>query len=147
MAPHRKKDLQAGGRGYGYEPGDEQFLQPDSPSGSWRSDYSGASESGTYQSRRWDDNTGHFRGSNWDDSESHGLVNKFSDEHQEVAHQRLASLIDGQDDQPAGKLLGGGGPVSENADDNSPGWKGSGRKGPKYAPKTGPQTNMTGWKK
>ena len=95
MAPHRKKDLQAGGRGYGYEPGDEQFLQPDSPSGSWRSDYSGASESGTYQSRRWDDNTGHFRGSNWDDSESHGLVNKFSDEHQEVAHQRLASLIDG----------------------------------------------------
>ena len=147
MAPPTRKDLKKGAYGYGDEPDSYSFLQPDSASGPWKDDYSGASESGTYQSRRWDDNTGHFRGSNWDDSESHGLVNKFSDEHQEVAHQRLASLIDGQDDQPAGKLLGGGGPVSENADDNSPGWKGSGRKGPKYAPKTGPQTNMTGWKK
>src|SRR5215831_20402574 len=47
-------------------------------------------------------------------------------------------------DQPAGKWLGGGGPVSDNdigINDGSA-WKGSGRKGPRYAPKTGPQGNM-----
>jgi len=142
MAPPKKRDLAAGGRGYGYNPEDAAFLKPDSPSGSWKSDYSGASESGTYQSRRWDDNTGHFRGSNWDDSESHGLRNKLSDEYQEVAHERLAGLIDGQVDQPAGPLLGGGGGVSENAPDDSPGWSGSGRKGPRYpAKRLAPRTN------
>jgi hypothetical protein len=68
------------------------------------------------------------------DSDS-GLVNKMPDELGDYAHEGLSVLIDGQEDQPAGKILGGGGPVSDNADDNSPGWKGSGRKGPKVAPK------------
>ena len=66
----------------------------------WKSDYSGASESGTYQSRRFDDNTGHFRGANWDDSESHDLRNKPADEGMDPVHQKLSRLIDGQEDMP-----------------------------------------------
>jgi hypothetical protein len=37
-------------------------------------------------------------------------------------HQRLSRLIDGQEDQPAGKWLGGGGPVSDNVGNDGPGW-------------------------
>jgi hypothetical protein len=47
----------------------------------------------------------------------------------DAPHERLAGIIDGQYDQPAGKLLGGGGPVS----DNKHGGVGPGR--PRFAPK------------
>jgi len=80
--PKNLKELNKGGRGSGQFTDDEvAFLTPERAS-PWRSDYSGASESGTYQSRRWDDNTGPFRGSNWDDSESHGLRTKEADDAQ-----------------------------------------------------------------
>jgi len=148
MAPPKKRDLAAGGRGYGYNPEDAAFLTPDSPTGSWVDDYSGASESGTYQSRRFDDNTGHFRGANWDDSESHGLRNKQADEAQ-ASIRDIGDLIYSQADQPGGPLFGGGGPVSNNVrdpDDSS--WRGSGRKGPRYSNPLGRsgQGNMKGHK-
>jgi len=98
----------------------------------------------TYQARRFDDDSGHRRGANWDDTDSHGLRNKLPDEAGDGVHGKLNVLIDNERDQPAGKWLGGGGPVSDNdigINDGSA-WKGSGRKGPRYAPKTGPQGNM-----
>jgi hypothetical protein len=142
MVDHRQfKDR--GGRGYSITSDDAAFLKPENADGSWT-----ASASGLRYNKKFNDDRGHVRGANWDDSDSHGLVNKLADEHQEVAHERLARLIDSADDMGSGsKWLGGGGPVSELADDDSPGWKGSGRKGPRYPAKTGPQTNMTGWKK
>ena len=141
MAPPTKKQLNKGF--HGFETDDAEFLKPCNADGNWT-----ASASGHGYNARFDDDSGHVRGANWDDTNSHGLRNKLADEAQEVAHQRLAGLIDGQVDMGSGnKMTGGGGPVSENADNDSPGWKGSGRKGPRYAPKTGPQTNMTGWKK
>jgi hypothetical protein len=140
MAPPTKKQINRGF--HGFQTDDAEFLRPCDPDGNWTASASGVGYNGTNN-----DDSGHRRGANWDDTDTHGLRNKLSDEHSEVAHERLAALIDGQYDQPAGELLGGGGSVSDNASNNSPGWKGSGRKGPRYAPKTGPQTNMTGWKK
>jgi hypothetical protein len=135
------KKLNKGGYGSGQFTDDElAFLKPERDP--WE-----ASASGIGYNAKFSDDDGHIRGANWNDSDDHGLRNKLADEHQEIAHQRLSRLIDGEYDQPSGPMLTGGGPVSENADDNSPGWKGSGRKGPRYSPKTGPQTNMTGWKK
>jgi hypothetical protein len=137
--PPTKKDILKGF--HGFDTDDTDFLKIDRDP--WK-----ASASGVGYNAKFSDDTGHRRGANWDDTDSHGLRDKRSDENNEVAHERLASLIDGQVDMGSGnKLTGGGGPVSENADNDSPGWKGSGRKGPRYAPKTGPQTNMTGWKK
>lgn len=140
MSPPTKKQLNKGF--YGFESDDAEFLSID------RDPWKPTHATDTYQARRFDDDAGFSRGTGaYTDSDS-GLYNKLSDENQEVAHERLSQLIDNQEDWGSGnKITGGGGPVSDNADDNSPGWKGSGRKGPRFAPKTGPQTNMTGWKK
>jgi hypothetical protein len=146
------KKINKGGRGYGsFEHGDElEFLKPERATGPWFSDYSGASETGTYQSRRFDDNSGPFRGSNHDDSESHGLVQKLSDEHQ-ASIRDIGSLIDNQEDWGSGnKLTGGGGPVSDNErDPRDSSWRGRGDKGPRYSNPLGQrgQGNMRGWKK
>jgi hypothetical protein len=121
--------INKGGRGSGqFLDGELEFLKPEASP--WKDDYSGASESGTYQSRRFDDNTGHFRGSNWDDSESHGLVNKQADEAQ-ASIRDIGDLIDRNERDPR---------------DSS--WRGSGRKGPKYSNPLGRsgQGNMRGHK-
>ena len=140
MSPPSRKQLKKGAYGYGYEPRDEDFLAVErSP---WE-----ASASGIGYNAKFDDDYGYERGTGaYTDSDS-GLVNKLPDEAMDGVHQNLMRLLDDQVDQPAGEILGGGGPVSDNADDNSPGWKGSGRKGPRYAPKTGPIGNMKGWKR
>jgi hypothetical protein len=144
MSPPSKKQLKKGAAGYGYEPGDENFLAPDNADGNWT-----ASASGDGYNAKFDDDSGHVRGANWDDSDSHGLRNKLSDAAQ-ASIRDIGYLIDGQVDQPAGPLLGGGGPLSDNVrdpDDSS--WKGSGRKGPRYSnpPPASAQGNMRGWKK
>jgi hypothetical protein len=135
--PKNLKQLNKGGYGSGQLDSDDlAFLKVD------LDPWDHESASGTYQARRFDDATGHVRGANWDDSNDHGLRNKMPDEYGDVAHERLAGLIDGQEDMPAGKYLGGGGPVSDNAPDHGGGWEGSGRKGPRYAPKRlAPRTN------
>jgi len=46
-----------------------------------------------------------------------------------VVNKKHDYLLDNQRDQPAGKWLGGGGPVNRNAGGKGP---------PRYAPKTGP---------
>ena len=50
-----------------------------------------------------------------------------------VQNKKHDYLIDSEVDQPAGKMLGGGGPVSYNK--RTPG-------APRFAPKTGPIGNM-----
>ncbi len=50
-----------------------------------------------------------------------------------VEDSKEYDLIDGQVDQPAGKLLGGGGPVNYNNRTKGP---------PKFKPKRGPIGNM-----
>jgi hypothetical protein len=60
----------------------------------------------------------------------------------------MSRLIDGQVDWPgageAGKMVGGGGPVSENVrrTDRDGDWSGSGRKSSRFAPKTAPIGNQ-----
>jgi hypothetical protein len=95
-----------------------------------------ASASGVGYNQKFSDDDGFRRGSNHDDSDSAGLRNKLPEETGESPHEKLARLIDGQVDQPAGKMLGGGGGVSDNK------VGGVGRGGPKYAPKSGPIGNM-----
>jgi hypothetical protein len=141
MAPPTKKQLNKGF--YGFQSDDAEFLKVDNPDGNWT-----AGASGHGYNARWNDQDFDTRGTGAYTDSDPGLYNKLADEHQEYAHQRLSKLIDNQEDWGSdNKITGGGGPVSDNAPDNSPGWKGSGRKGPRFAPKTGPQTNMTGWKK
>jgi hypothetical protein len=55
----------------------------------------------------------------------------------DYAHQEIYGIVDNQSDQPAGKILGGGGPVS----DNKHGGVGDGD--PRFAPKKhGPSTQI-----
>jgi len=91
MSLPKKRDLAAGGRGYGYDPSDADFLKPDNARGNWV-----ASASGHGYNSKFDDDIGHVRGANWADSDDHGLRNKLSDEYQEVAHERISRLIDNQ---------------------------------------------------
>jgi len=118
MSPPRKKDLAAGGRGYGYDPSDADFLKIErSP---WE-----ASASGIGRNAKFSDDDGHRKGSNWQDSDSHGLVNRYPDELSEGPHEKLAGLID--DSQPYDPLVPGGAPLTHGKD------VGDGK--PRFAPK------------
>jgi hypothetical protein len=113
--------------GYGeVDPDIDQFLKPDN------TDPYKASASGVGYNARYDDDAGtsgknnNYGVDSWGDNSDyiggwHGDVDQ--------PHQSLSGLIDGQEDQPAGPLLGGGGPVS----DNKVGGVGPGR--PRFAPK------------
>ena len=98
MSPPSKKQLKKGAFGYGDDPSNYEFLKVDNASGNWV-----AGASGHGYNARWDDDAGYKRGLGaYSDSDS-GLVNKLPDELGDYAHERLAGLIDGQEDQPAGK--------------------------------------------
>lgn len=109
------------------DPDIHEFLQKDI------SPWDHTSASGTYQARRFDDDTGHRRGANWDDTDTHGLVQKLPDERVDYAHEGLAPLID--DSQPYNKLLAGGSKLTKG--------KGIGSDKPPR-PNTGPRTNARG---
>jgi len=144
MAPPTKKQLNRGF--YGYQSDDAEFLKPERAS-PWVDDYSGASKQG--YNARWNDNAGPFEGSNWSDCEAHGLVSKRADESQ-AGIRDIGSLIDNQEDWGSGnKLMGGGGPVSDNErNPRDSSWRGSDRKGPRYSNPLGRsgQGNMKGHK-
>ncbi len=116
------------------------FLKPDNTN-PWEASPSGES----YAGRRWDDSKGYERGEQsragdqaWQSraaDEAAFLRPSQSQTDWDSPHERLSRLIDGQVDQPAGKHLGGGGPVS----DNKVGGVGPGKV--RYKPKTGPQSN------
>ena len=107
------------------------FLKPDNTN-PWEASPSGES----YAGRRWDDSKGYKRGEqSMGGDKSSFLRPSQSQTDWDSPHERLSVLIDGQVDQPAGKHLGGGGPVS----DNKVGGVGPGKV--RYKPKTGPQSN------
>jgi hypothetical protein len=123
MSPPSRKTLKKGAAGYGYEPGDEDFLAVErSP---WE-----ASASGIGYNSKFSDDDGYKRGTGaYTDSDS-GLVNKLPDERRDDAHERLAALID--DSQPYDKQLPGGAGLTKG--------KGIGSD-PRPRVKTGPRTN------
>src|SRR5262245_17263438 len=116
---------------HGFKSDDEAFLEVSA------SPWDAAGDRGS-------DDDGHVRGANWNDSDDHGLVDKLSDDATASVHERLSRLLDRQADQPSGPMLTGGGAVSDNErlDDATSTWKGSDRKGPRYAAKSGPIGNM-----
>jgi len=69
---------------------------------------------------RWDDDGGtsgkrdSLGTDGWDDNSSFTPEAPSWQGDHDAPHQRLSALIDGQVDQPAGPLVGGGGPVSDN---------------------------------
>lgn len=135
MSPPSKKFLKKGAHGFGDDPENYEFLKIDR-------DPFEASASGHGYNAKFSDDDGYERGCGPYTDCDHGLVNKLPDEAQ-AGIRYIGDLIDRQQDQPAGKWLGGGGPVSDGErDPRDSSWRGSGRKGPKYAPKTGPQGNM-----
>jgi hypothetical protein len=134
------KKQNKGGAGYG-ELSDDDLAFLGGAKGPWKSDFSGASESGTYQSRRWNDNDGHVRGANWDDTNDHGLRNLLPDEARNpvVADKSLWVLEHGG---PSGPLLAGPSPLPQDHGVQS----GPPRHAPKGSPSgahgSGPVGNM-----
>src|SRR5262249_27906262 len=109
---------------------DSSFLKVDNERGNWV-----AGASGVGYNAKFDDDYGYRRGQGaYSDEGGDGAVyNKLPDEAQ-AGIGNLGNLIDSQQDQPAGKILGGGGPVSDNErDPDDSTWSGSGRKGPRYS--------------
>jgi hypothetical protein len=143
MAPPSRRDLKRGAKGYGDDDNNFDFLRIERDP--WEASASGIGYNGTK-----DDDTGVSRGqeygySNTDDDKAFLSPSQSrTDESYENIHQNLYRLIDGQVDQPSGPMLTGGGPGSDNVPerDSGGGWGGSDRKGPRFAPKTGPQGNM-----
>jgi len=144
MAPPTRKQLAKGSYGHADPAEDADFLRIERDP--WE-----ASASGEGYKARYDDDSGVSRGqecgySNTSDDEAFLRPSQDrTDESSETIHGRLFKLIDHEVDHGSGnKLTGGGGPVSDNvpARDSGGGWGGSDRKGPRYAPKTGPQGNM-----
>jgi hypothetical protein len=102
-----------------------------------------ASASGQGYNGRYDDDTGAQRGaeygfSNTSDDKAF-LKRSWTGDYNDAPHQRLYELIDNQKDQPAGPLLGGGGPVSRNLPE--------GDSSPRYAPKSGSPSKQTNLRK
>ena len=125
---------------YGHAGKDDAEWQPKSDSNPWQHEASGHG-----YNARWDDDSGVSRGEQsrggsqaWESraaDEAAFLSPSQSQTDWDAPHERLSRLIDGQVDQPAGEILGGGGPVS----DNKVGGVGPGKV--RYKPKTGPQSN------
>jgi len=119
------------------DPDAAQFLKPSNTN-----QYE-ASASGVGYNARWDDDAGTSGNNNdfgtdgWQDNSNYMRSAASWTGDADDVHQKLTALIDGQYDQPAGKLLGGGGPVS----DNKHGGVGPGK--PRFAPKgPGPLNNQ-----
>jgi hypothetical protein len=115
---------------------DEEFLKANT--NPWKASSSG-------QDSRWSDDRGYERGEQsrggsqaWESrgaDDASFLAPSQSQTDWDAPHERLSKLIDGQTDQPAGPILGGGGKVSSN----KVGGVGAGP--PRYKVKTGPQGN------
>jgi hypothetical protein len=104
----------------------EDFLKPSNV------DYYKHEASGVGYNAKFDDDSGYERGEGayaYDASCDEFLLPSTTGPDIDAPHTRLSGLIDGQNDQPAGRLLGGGGPAS----DNKHGGVGPGR--PRYAAK------------
>ena len=124
-----KKALRQG-KGFAVSEDDEAFLKANTDP--WKASASGEG----YQGRRWDDDTGYKRGEqSMGGDESSFLRPSQSETDWDAPHERLSRLIDGQVDQPAGEILGGGGPVS----DNKVGGVGAGK--PRYKSNAGIKKN------
>jgi hypothetical protein len=102
-----------------------------------------ASASGQGYHARYDDDAGthNYAGHGVDGAGDNEAFLRASDTGPDIdaPHQRLSGLIDGQYDHPAGKLLGGGGPVS----DNKYGGVGPGR--PRFAQKNVGAAGQKNW--
>jgi hypothetical protein len=139
MSPPTKRDLKKGAAGYGYEPGDEDFLSIDR-------DPFEASGSGHGYNARFDDDYGHRRGQGEYSNELDDglkLQNRLPDEQREVS-DKMRDILDDVDGMGSGAIagsgalmrtstVGGGGPLPKS--------RGVGSGPPKYRPKTGPRTN------
>jgi hypothetical protein len=107
------------------------FLKPDNTN-----PFETSASGHSYQGERWDDERGYRRGLgvySSDDTDSFLRPSQDRTDHGEGSLPDQYHLIDDQVDQPAGPMLGGGGPVSKN--------KGVGAGPPRFKPKTGPQSN------
>jgi hypothetical protein len=113
------------------DPDIEQFLRRDSGSDFWK-----AEASGHGYNAKFDDNGGtsgkrdSYGVDGWDDNSSFTPEAPSWQGDRDGIHERLSALIDNQADLPSGKMLPGGGPVS----DNKHGGVGHGK--PRFAPKS-----------
>lgn len=123
---------------HGFSDDSEEFLKPSSTNPRQTS----ASGVG-YQGSRWDDDAGtrDLAGYGVDgaDDSAEFLRASSGGIDYDAPHQKLSGLIDGQYDHSAGKLLGGGGPVSDNK------VGGVGRGGPTHAPKNVGAAGQKNW--
>ena len=121
---------------YGFADDSADFLKPSN------TDPYEASASGVGHNAKFDDDNGFSRGEGqyaYDASCDEFLRPSTTGPDIDAPHTRLSGLIDGQNDQPAGRLLGGGGPVS----DNKHGGVGPGR--PRYAAKNVGAAGQKNW--
>jgi hypothetical protein len=108
MSPPNKKMLQKGAAGYGYEPGDENFLAIDR-------DPFDASASGHGYSARYDDDYGYRRGQGeYSDELDDGLKlqNRLPDEQRQVS-DKMRDILDDVDGMGTGNTISGNMPLMQ----------------------------------
>jgi hypothetical protein len=116
-------------KGFGeQDPDIESFLRPDNTDPWAQGGNSGVGYNAKFSDCQGDNGRGgNYSVDSWGDNSQYTGAGRHGDI--DAPHQELSYLIDDQRDQPAGELLGGGGPVS----DNKVGGVGPGR--PRFAPK------------